>query len=50
MDTSTVYKHYTCLCLLLWFCREINPDVVIEAHNYNITTVDNYDHFLDRIK
>ncbi|XP_067934676.1 ubiquitin-like modifier-activating enzyme 5 isoform X2 [Watersipora subatra] len=29
--------------------REINPDVIIEAHNYNITTVDNYDHFVERI-
>lgn len=28
----------------------INPDVVIETFNYNITTVDNYDHFVERIK
>ncbi|KAM6223148.1 ubiquitin-like modifier-activating enzyme 5 [Rhynchocyon petersi] len=27
----------------------INPDVVFEAHNYNITTVENFQHFLDRI-
>ena len=28
--------------------EEINPDVVFETHNYNITTVDNFDHFMDR--
>ncbi|KAA0188503.1 Ubiquitin modifier-activating enzyme 5, partial [Fasciolopsis buskii] len=28
----------------------INPDVEIEAHNYNITLVDNYEHFLSRIR
>merc|ERR1719232_2108699 len=28
----------------------INPDVVFETHNYNITTVDNFDHFMSRIK
>ncbi|XP_047484270.1 ubiquitin-like modifier-activating enzyme 5 [Penaeus chinensis] len=28
----------------------INPDVTFETHNYNITTVDNFDHFMDRIK
>ncbi|GMT00327.1 hypothetical protein PENTCL1PPCAC_22501 [Pristionchus entomophagus] len=28
----------------------INPDVEIEAHNYNIITVDNYDKFLDRLE
>jgi len=28
----------------------INPDVVIETFNYNITTVDNYDDFVNRIK
>ncbi|XP_067015416.1 ubiquitin-like modifier-activating enzyme 5 [Anabrus simplex] len=27
----------------------INPDVTMETHNYNITTVDNFDHFMDRI-
>ena len=30
--------------------RSINPDVEFETHNYNITTVENFDHFLDRIK
>ena len=30
--------------------RDINPDVQFEAHNYNITTVDNYDHFVNRIR
>eukprot|EP00095_Tigriopus_kingsejongensis_P004699 snap_masked-scaffold276_size226481-processed-gene-0.11 protein:Tk04699 transcript:snap_masked-scaffold276_size226481-processed-gene-0.11-mRNA-1 annotation:"ubiquitin-like modifier-activating enzyme 5" len=28
----------------------INPDVTFETHNYNITTVDNFDHFMNRIK
>ena len=28
----------------------INPDVNIEVHNYNITTVDNFEHFMSRIK
>merc|ERR1712141_540736 len=28
----------------------INPDVVFETHNYNITTVDDFDHFMSRIK
>ena len=27
----------------------INPDVEFEVHNYNITTVDNFDHFMSRI-
>lgn len=30
--------------------REINPDVEFEVYNYNITTVDNFQHFMDRIK
>lgn len=29
--------------------RNINPDVLFEVHNYNITTVDNFQHFMDRI-
>uniref|UniRef100_A0A8C9W0I5 Ubiquitin-like modifier-activating enzyme 5 n=1 Tax=Scleropages formosus TaxID=113540 RepID=A0A8C9W0I5_SCLFO len=29
--------------------RNINPDVVFETHNYNITTVDNFTRFMDRI-
>uniref|UniRef100_A0A803W407 Ubiquitin-like modifier-activating enzyme 5 n=2 Tax=Ficedula albicollis TaxID=59894 RepID=A0A803W407_FICAL len=29
--------------------REINPDVQFEVHNYNITTLDNFEHFMDRI-
>ncbi|XP_063160056.1 ubiquitin-like modifier-activating enzyme 5 isoform X2 [Candoia aspera] len=29
--------------------RNINPDVCFEVHNYNITTVDNFQHFIDRI-
>uniref|UniRef100_A0A182RVW9 Ubiquitin-like modifier-activating enzyme 5 n=1 Tax=Anopheles funestus TaxID=62324 RepID=A0A182RVW9_ANOFN len=28
----------------------INPDVAITTHNYNITTVDNFDQFLDAIR
>lgn len=30
--------------------RDINPDVQFETHNYNITTMDNFDHFMGRIK
>ncbi|CAD5125754.1 DgyrCDS13968 [Dimorphilus gyrociliatus] len=30
--------------------QSINPDVTFEAHNYNITTMDNFDHFMSRIK
>ncbi|XP_063308231.1 ubiquitin-like modifier-activating enzyme 5 [Pelobates fuscus] len=29
--------------------RDINPDVHFEVHNYNITTIDNFQHFMDRI-
>ena len=29
---------------------DINPDVSFETHNYNITTVDNFQHFMDRIR
>lgn len=29
--------------------RDINPDVEFEVYNYNITTVDNFQHFMDRI-
>lgn len=29
--------------------RSINPDVTFETHNYNITTMDNFTHFMDRI-
>ncbi|XP_051969991.1 ubiquitin-like modifier-activating enzyme 5 isoform X2 [Xyrauchen texanus] len=29
--------------------RNINPDVAFETHNYNITTMDNFTHFMDRI-
>ncbi|XP_069769634.1 ubiquitin-like modifier-activating enzyme 5 isoform X2 [Narcine bancroftii] len=30
--------------------RNINPDVEFEVHNYNITTVDNFQHFMDQIR
>jgi len=29
--------------------QNINPDVEFEAHNYNITTVDNFDNFIKKI-
>ncbi|KAF3836602.1 hypothetical protein F7725_029160 [Dissostichus mawsoni] len=29
--------------------RNINPDVSFETHNYNITTMDNFAHFMERI-
>ena len=28
----------------------INPDVQFEIHNYNITTMDNFQHFMNRIR
>ena len=28
----------------------INPDVEFESHNYNITLVDHFDHFMDRLR
>ncbi len=28
--------------------KNINPDVTFEAHNYNITLVDHFDHFMER--
>lgn len=29
--------------------QDINPDVIIETCNYNITTVENYDHFINML-
>ncbi|XP_051542511.1 ubiquitin-like modifier-activating enzyme 5 isoform X1 [Myxocyprinus asiaticus] len=29
--------------------RNINPDVAFETHNFNITTMDNFTHFMDRV-
>lgn len=29
---------------------EINPDVLIEDYNYNITTVENFNHFIECLK
>ncbi|CAK8673876.1 unnamed protein product [Clavelina lepadiformis] len=29
---------------------DINPDVEFEVHNYNITTMDNFQHFMGRLK
>lgn len=30
--------------------RGINPDVTFESHNYNITTMDNFQHFMSRLE
>ncbi len=30
--------------------KEINPDVQFEVFNYNITTLDNFDHFISKVK
>ena len=30
--------------------EDINPDVQFETHNYNITLVDHFDHFLNRLE
>lgn len=35
---------------ILLLLRRINPDVVFEVHNMNITTLDNFKLFVDRIK
>ena len=35
---------------ILFFCRDINPDVEFEAYNYNITLMENFNHFLCRIE
>jgi len=40
---------YIGMFVLVYFSG-INPDVQFEAHNYNITTVDNYLKFIDRIR
>ena len=32
-----------------FFFREINPDVEFETYNYNITTMENFNHFVGRI-
>ena len=37
-------------CFLTIFCRDINPDVEFEAYNYNITLLENFKHFLCRIR
>lgn len=29
--------------------RNVNPDVLFEVHNYNITTVEHFEHFMNRI-
>ncbi|XP_032478737.1 LOW QUALITY PROTEIN: ubiquitin-like modifier-activating enzyme 5 [Phocoena sinus] len=29
--------------------RNINPDILFEVHDYNITTVENFEHFMNRI-
>ena len=34
----------------LKYFRGINPDVVIDGFNYNITHVDHFDHFLGQIQ
>lgn len=36
--------------LLNYLNRNINPDVSFETHNYNITTMENFTHFMDRIR
>lgn len=28
----------------------INPDVNFETHNYNVTTLENFEHFMGRLK
>ena len=41
----------SCLTFFLYCCnRDINPDVVFEVHNYNITSVDHFSHFVERLR
>lgn len=52
--SATEAKHYmsiriVCSSFLCINCRHINPDVEIEVHNMNITTMDNYTVFVDRM-
>ena len=44
--------HGMCTCIIIHSlsCRAINPDVEFETHNYNITTVGNFTHFLSRLR
>lgn len=42
-----IFFVYTCL---IFPNRNINPDVSFETHNYNITTMENFTHFMDRIR
>ena len=46
-----MYIKQTAISFYLNFihCRDINPDVEFEVYNYNITTMDNFQHFMDRI-
>ena len=46
------YKNLVVLKIYLFtnfikFNRHINPDVEIEVFNYNITTLDNFEHFMN---
>lgn len=40
----TLLTLYTCPC------RNINPDVEFEVHNYDITVMANFGHFLSRLR
>ena len=46
---------HVCIYVVCWssgvhVLREINPDVEISAHNYDITTVDNFQQFMAAIR
>lgn len=43
-------RHLVSTCWYNFPNRNINPDVSFETHNYNITTMENFTHFMDRIR
>lgn len=47
------FPHKLQIFLLIYMSclnRNINPDVLFETHNYNITTMENFTHFMDRVR
>ena len=50
MNAIALNSYVDALFVLNYSCSAINPDVEIEVHNYNITTVENFCHFMDRLR
>ena len=49
-NKGLLYNNNKLFYFLTVFCRDINPDVEFEAYNYNITLLENFKHFLCRIR